>query len=96
MEQRLHGDSVRQREVYVGSSRGALRKTIARHFQTWVRRKSFWAGLFGGGDRHDPGLTYDRARCTVAVELSTSKAARRRERQTIERTKPRDNLAVPF
>lgn len=84
--------------VYVGSSVRSLRRTLCRHFSTWRRRKSFWSGLFGSD--HDPGLTYDRSRCTVAIELTTPSAARTREAALIRRLKPRDNVSgadvVPF
>lgn len=76
--------------VYVGSSVRNLRATLTRHFQGWRRKKSFWAGFFGGG--HDPGLTYDRGAVTVAVRLCPPARARDLEMATIQRLKPRDNL----
>lgn len=93
--------------VYVGESHAArLYQTLTRHFQTWRRYKRFWAGQYGG-QSHDPGLTYDRARCTVAVRVLSPERAMDEETRLIARLRPRDNLigqpddvsadeAVPF
>ena len=56
--------------VYVGESHsGRLYQTLTRHFQTWRRAKKFWTGQYTGSQSHDPGLTYDRDRVTVAVRV---------------------------
>lgn len=93
--------------VYVGESHTSrLYQTLTRHFQTWRRSKKFWAGQYGG-QGHDPGLTYDRARCTVAVRVLPAERAVDEEARLIVRLRPRDNLvgqpeelgadeAVPF
>jgi hypothetical protein len=93
--------------VYVGESHTSrLYQTLTRHFQTWRRAKKFWAGQYGG-QGHDPGLTYDRARCTVAVRVLPAERAIDEEARLIVRLRPRDNLvgqpeelggdeAVPF
>lgn len=93
--------------VYVGESHaGRLYQTLTRHFQTWRRYKRFWAGQYGG-QSHDPGLTYRRARCTVAVRVLSAERAIDEEARLIRRLRPRDNLigqpekfdadeAVPF
>ena len=93
--------------VYVGESHTSrLYQTLTRHFQTWRRAKKFWAGQYGG-QGHDPGLTYDRARCTVAVRVLPAERAVDEEARLIVRLRPRDNLvgqpeelgadeAVPF
>ena len=114
----LHGKSgvylIRERQrdgsnpvVYIGESHTArLYQTLTRHFQTWRRAKKFWAGQYGG-QSHDPGLTYDRARCTVAVRVLPAERAITEEARLIARLRPRDNLigqpderteeeAVPF
>jgi hypothetical protein len=114
----LHGKSgvylIRERQrdgtnpvVYIGESHTArLYQTLTRHFQTWRRAKKFWAGQYGG-QSHDPGLTYDRARCAVAVRVLPAERAITEEARLIARLRPRDNLigqpdestedeAVPF
>jgi hypothetical protein len=93
--------------VYVGESHaGRLYQTLTRHFQTWRRAKKFWAGQYSGSLSHDPGLTYDRDRVTVAVRVLSSERAIDEEARLIARLRPRDNLlgqpdddldeAVPF
>jgi hypothetical protein len=78
--------------VYVGESHTSrLYQTLTRHFQTWRRAKKFWAGQYGG-QGHDPGLTYDRARCTVAVRVMPAERAIDEEARLIARLRPRDNL----
>lgn len=78
--------------VYVGESHaGRLYQTLTRHFQMWRRHKRFWAGQYGG-QSHDPGLTYDRARCTVAVRVLSAERAMDEEARLIARLRPRDNL----
>src|SRR5215468_1686736 len=75
-------------------------------YPAWVRAKKFWRGQYGGQD-HDPGLTYDRARCTVAVRVLPAERAMDEEARLIARLRPRDNVigqpeelgadeAVPF
>jgi hypothetical protein len=76
--------------VYVGSSAGRLYDTLTRHFQTWRRYKGFWRGQYGEG--HDPGLTYKRDRCEVAIRFTSSSASLDEEMRLIARLKPRDNL----
>ena len=79
--------------VYVGESHAdRLYQTLTRHFQTWRRRKKFWAGQYTGTLSHDPGLTYDRARCTVAVRVLPGARALTEEARLIARLRPRDNL----
>ena len=79
--------------VYVGESHAhRLYQTLTRHFQTWRRAKKFWAGQYTGSQSHDPGLTYDRARCTVAVRVLSAERAMVEEGRLIARLRPRDNL----
>jgi hypothetical protein len=93
--------------VYVGESHaGRLYQTLTRHFQAWRRAKKFWAGQYSGSLSHDPGLTYDRDRVTVAVRVLSPERALAEEARLITRLRPRDNLlgqpdddldeAVPF
>jgi hypothetical protein len=93
--------------VYVGESHAnRLYQTLTRHFQTWRRHKKFWSGQYTGSQTHDPGLTYDRKRCTVAFRVLPSDRAVAEEARLIARLRPRDNLlgqpeeaydeAVPF
>lgn len=92
--------------VYVGESHaGRLYQTLTRHLQTWRRAKKFWAGQYSGSLSHDPGLTYDRDRVTVAVRVLPPERAIAEEARLIARLRPRDNLlgqpddldeAVPF
>ena len=79
--------------VYVGqSSTGRLYQTLTRHFQTWRRAKKFWTGQYTGSQSHDPGLTYDRERITVAVRVLPATRALAEEARLIARLRPRDNL----
>ncbi len=79
--------------VYIGESHaGRLYQTLTRHFQTWRRHKKFWSGQYTGSQSHDPGLTYHRARCTVAVRVLSSERALHEEARLIARLRPRDNL----
>jgi len=79
--------------VYVGESHAArLYQTLTRHFQTWRRAKKFWTGQYTGTTSHDPGLTYHRARCTVAVRVLPAERAIDEEARLIVRLRPRDNL----
>src|SRR5882757_6392694 len=79
--------------VYVGESHAdRLYQTLTRHFQTWRRHKKFWSGQYTGSQSHDPGLTYHRARCTVAVRVLSSERALHEEARLIARLRPRDNL----
>jgi hypothetical protein len=78
--------------VYIGESHtDRLYQTLTRHFQTWRRLKKFWRDQYGG-QGHDPGLTYDRARCTVAVRVLPAERAMDEEARLIVRLRPRDNL----
>jgi Peptidase family M23 len=76
--------------VYVGSSSGRLYDTLTRHFQTWRRFKGFWRGQYAEG--HDPGLTYKRDRCEVAIRFTSASASLDEEMRVIARLKPRDNV----
>ena len=79
--------------VYVGESHtGRLYQTLTRHFQTWRRAKKFWTGQYTGRQSHDPGLTYDRERITVAVRVLPAARALAEEARLIARLRPRDNL----
>src|SRR5262249_8642472 len=79
--------------VYIGESHAdRLYQTLTRHFQTWRRRKKFWSGQYTGSQSHDPGLTYHRARCTVAVRVLSPDGAIAEEARLIARLRPRDNL----
>jgi hypothetical protein len=79
--------------VYVGESHAnRLYQTLTRHFQTWRRHKKFWTGQYTGSQTHDPGLTYDRGRCTVAFRVLPSDRALAEEARLIARLRPRDNL----
>lgn len=79
--------------VYVGESHaGRLYQTLTRHFQTWRRHKKFWSGQYTGSQSHDPGLTYNRARCTVAFRVLPAERALHEEARLIARLRPRDNL----
>jgi hypothetical protein len=49
-------------------------------------------GQYTGSQSHDPGLTYDRARCTVAVRVLPAERAIAEEARLIARLRPRDNL----
>lgn len=78
--------------VYVGSSRKRLYDTVTRHFQTWRRQKNFWKGM--GGQHHDPGMTYKRASCQIAVYTVACGSELEEEARLIKKFKPRDNLQV--
>jgi hypothetical protein len=79
--------------VYIGESHaGRLYQTLTRHFQTWRRHKKFWTGQYTGSQSHDPGLTYNRARSTVAVRVLSPERAMAEEARLIARLRPRDNL----
>ena len=79
--------------VYVGESHtDRLYQTLTRHFQTWRRAKKFWTGQYTGSQSHDPGLTYDRERITVAVRVLPAARALAEEARLIARLRPRDNL----
>ncbi len=94
--------------VYVGESHAdRLYQTLTRHFQTWRRHKKFWSGQYTGSQTHDPGVTYNRARCTVGFRVLPPDRAQAEEARLITRLRPRDNLigqpedlaedeAVPF
>jgi len=79
--------------VYIGESHtDRLYQTLTRHFQTWRRHKKFWSGQYTGSQSHDPGLTYHRGRCTVAVRVMSAERALHEEARLIARLRPRDNL----
>ena len=76
--------------VYVGEShKGRLYTTITRHFQRWRRKKKWWSGLFGKSA--DPGYTYERGACSVAVVVMRADRATAKQYELIQRLKPRDN-----
>jgi len=76
--------------LYVGSSKNRLYDTITRHFQQWKRRKNWWKGAYGAG--HDPGMTYLRSRCEVAVRVVACGDQLDEESRLIAKLRPRDNL----
>jgi len=83
------------RVVYVGSSRQRLYDTITRHFQRWRRSKKFWRGQYGkGGAGHDPGITYARAKCQIAVMTCACGDELVQEARLIEKFRPRDNMVL--
>lgn len=78
--------------VYVGESHtGRLYETMTRHFQAWSRQKGFWFGLFSPSD-NDPGTTYDREACEVAIRITSKGAALDEQAILIRKLKPRDNV----
>jgi hypothetical protein len=78
------------RIVYVGSSKARLYDTVTRHFQQWKRQKRWWKGAYGAG--HDPGVTYERGRCEVAIMTCACGDHLGLETMWIETLRPRDNL----
>lgn len=93
--------SASRRVLYVGESHtGRLRATLTRHFQRWRRSsgKTFWERLYGR--RNDPGTTYSRGTCEIAVFLTNASEALSLEAELIRRYRPTDNLIeveeVPF
>ena len=65
--------------VYVGESHtGRLRKTLARHFQTWEGKTA--------------GPTYSRKGTEVAFEFTAPSGALDRQNELIEQLRPRDNV----
>ena len=86
-------DKATHRVLYVGSSGGRLYDTITRHFQQWKRDKKWWSGLRGGGATgHDPGVTYARGRCELAIMTCRKGDHLAYEAYFIDTLKPRDNL----
>lgn len=68
--------------VYVGESHaGRLYDTVCRHFQGWRREKTRWLGFFVPSD-NDPGTTYDREVCEVAVRVTAIGCAGARRRRS--------------
>ena len=86
-ERRTSGSGTGAAETCAGNRASAPRP----HFH-WRRHKKFWSGQYTGSQAHDPGLTYNRARCTVAVRVLSSDQALREEVRLIARLRPRDNL----
>ena len=83
--------------LYVGKSETSLYDTMTRHLQTWQRWKKWWHHEYSrGGQRHDPGTTYDRKRVEVAVRVTPSSLASDEEARLIHTLQPRDNLIVPL
>lgn len=78
--------------VYVGESHsGRLYETMTRHFQSWRRDRSWFRGVFVTSD-NDPGTTYDRAACEVAVRITSASRALDAQAELIRKLKPRDNV----
>src|SRR5262249_28046324 len=84
-ERRTSGSGKGAAETCAGDRASAPRP----HFH-WRRRKQFWRSMRGEG--HDPGMTYERGRCEVAVRITSPAAAIDEEARLIQRLKPRDNL----
>lgn len=84
-------DKSSKKVLYVGSSKSRLYDTITRHFQSWRRSKRFWKDYTGP---HDPGMTYDRSRCEVAVIVTDCGDHLDEEARQIQRLHPRDNLVM--
>ena len=84
-ERRTSGSGMGAAKTCAGNRASAPRP----HFH-WRRYKGFWKGQYAEG--HDPGLTYRRDRCEVAVRVTTADAAIDEEARLIRRLKPRDNL----
>lgn len=84
-------DKSTHKVLYVGSSKSRLYDTITRHFQSWRRAKRWWKGYAG---HHDPGMTYERSRCEVAVILTACGDHLEEEARQIQRLHPRDNLVM--
>ena len=84
-------DASTKRVLYVGSSNGKLYDTLTRHFQTWTRQKKFWEKAYAGGKAHDPGVTYPRGRCEVAVRIMHVGDPRALETSWIKKLQPKDN-----
>lgn len=93
--------------VYVGESHtDNLYKTLTRHFAKWSRWKrppqtvaDWWAKarVFSAEDT-DPGRTYKRGDCEVAIEVARGRTLEARKAKAlalqdawIRRLKPRDN-----
>jgi hypothetical protein len=78
--------------VYVGESHtDRLYETMTRHFQGWRRGKRWWLGQFVESD-NDPGTTYDREACQVAVRITPRNRATLAQAELIRRLRPRDNV----
>lgn len=78
--------------VYVGESHsGNLYKTLTRHFARWNRGKKWWIGAYRP-QQSDPGHTYDRGDCEVAIFVGNKEAALKKQAAWIQTLKPRDNL----
>ena len=92
------------RVVYVGESHaGRIKKTIARHFQSWsLSPKGIIASLFSWGGSStpgDPGRTYNRSRCEVRFEVLTARDKKalhllciKKQAAWIKALRPRDNV----
>jgi len=86
-ERRTSGSGMGAAETCAGNRASAPRP----HFH-WRRAKKFWTGQYTGSQSHDPGLTYDRERITVAVRVLPAAQALAEEARLIARLRPRDNL----
>lgn len=84
--------------VYVGECHSnKLKKTVVRHFQAWSRAKSFWAGQYREQTAADPGRTYNRAECEVAIQVCKAGRAVDLQNKWIRDMDPRDNIkGVPM
>ena len=85
--------------VYVGSSKKRLYDTVTRHFQQWKRtprgRRAAQYNFHRMHDTdHDPGMTYQRGRCQIAVYTVACGDQLEEEAKLIARLKPRDNLVA--
>lgn len=83
--------------VYVGSSKKRLYDTVTRHFQQWKRtprgRRAAQYNFGRANDTdHDPGMTYQRGRCQIAVYTVACGDQTTEEARLIARYKPRDNI----
>lgn len=80
-----HGN--RSRIVYVGESHtDHLYATLTRHFQRWARHS------VERRSEHDPGLTYDRDACEVAILVTSADRAIELQYAMITWLRPRDNI----
>lgn len=79
--------------LYVGESHtNRLYETMTRHFQSWRRAKKWWVGGYVVSD-NDPGTTYDREACEVAVRFTPANVtvSVAVQNELIRKLKPTDN-----
>jgi hypothetical protein len=84
-ERRTSGSGTGAAETCAGNRASAPRP----HFH-WRRWKGFWSGQYAEG--HDPGLTYPRGACEVAIRVTSAADALDEEARLIRRLRPRDNV----